>query len=246
MGILVAGDLLALWERGWPLHSIDRALAVLAEALPERHADELADLPLGQRDALLLRARGETLGDRIEAQDVCPACGERVEVQLSCQALASSGTPGEAPQGRWTLEHDGCKVTLRPLDSRDAAAAARCADLESARATLLGLAIVAARCAGRDVSADELPTAVIAAAAASVADNDPGAEIEFRLRCPSCGHAWDDTLDVASFVWAEIADRAQRVLLDVDALARAYGWREPDILALSEERRAAYLALAGS
>jgi hypothetical protein len=32
--------------------------------------------------------------------------------------------------------------------------------------------------------------------------------------------------------------------MEVDALARAYGWREADILALSPARRAAYLELA--
>jgi hypothetical protein len=31
----------------------------------------------------------------------------------------------------------------------------------------------------------------------------------------------------------------------VDALARAYGWRESDILALSAPRRRAYLELTG-
>jgi hypothetical protein len=34
-------------------------------------------------------------------------------------------------------------------------------------------------------------------------------------------------------------------LLDVDALARAYGWSEPQVLALSATRRAAYLQLIG-
>jgi hypothetical protein len=32
-------------------------------------------------------------------------------------------------------------------------------------------------------------------------------------------------------------------LHEVDLLARAYGWTEPEVLALSEARRAAYLRL---
>jgi len=45
------------------------------------------------------------------------------------------------------------------------------------------------------------------------------------------------------FFWAELAAEAKRLLREVDALARAYGWREADILALSSQRRHAYLEL---
>mgnify|MGYP001788484044 CR=1 FL=1 len=39
---------------------------------------------------------------------------------------------------------------------------------------------------------------------------------------------------------------AERVLLDVDALARCYGWTESEVLRLSPTRRAAYLQLAAA
>ena len=35
--------------------------------------------------------------------------------------------------------------------------------------------------------------------------------------------------------------RAQRLLMEVHLLARAYGWREADILGMSPARRNAYL-----
>ena len=62
--------------------------------------------------------------------------------------------------------------------------------------------------------------------------------------CPACGAAYVADLDVAGFVWAELRASAQRLLGEVDTLARAYGWTEPDVLALGERRRAAYLELA--
>ena len=37
--------------------------------------------------------------------------------------------------------------------------------------------------------------------------------------------------------------RARALLAAVHTLARAYGWSEPDVLALSEQRRAAYLEM---
>jgi hypothetical protein len=73
---------------------------------------------------------------------------------------------------------------------------------------------------------------------------DPLAEARVQLTCPGCGHEWDDTLDLALFVWAEVEARAKRLLLDVHQLARAYGWTEGEILALSERRRRFYLDTA--
>ena len=63
------------------------------------------------------------------------------------------------------------------------------------------------------------------------------------VTCAACGANFQSDLDVAAFVWTEVEAHARRVLLDVDILARAYGWTEGDVLALSEARRAAYLRL---
>jgi len=238
----LAGDaLLALWERGATLHPIDRALHVLAYAAPGRDPEALARLPLGVRDALLLAARRATLGERIEAQDACPACGERIEVALACSALAAGEAP---PSPEWPLEAAGYRLRLRPLDSHDAAASAQAGDVAAARALLLARCVVAAERDGESVPPAAFPEAVAAAAAASLAAHDGAAELMLSLACPRCGHAWSSVLDVASFVWTELVARAQHLLRDVHALARAYGWREADILALSDARRAAYLALA--
>ena len=53
-------------------------------------------------------------------------------------------------------------------------------------------------------------------------------------------------MNAGDVLWSELQSRAERLLLDVDALARAYGWTEPEILALSSTRRAAYLQLTGA
>jgi hypothetical protein len=39
---------------------------------------------------------------------------------------------------------------------------------------------------------------------------------------------------------------AERVLLDVHALARAYGWTESEVLRLTPARRSAYLQMAAA
>ena len=61
---------------------------------------------------------------------------------------------------------------------------------------------------------------------------------------PACGGAWQGVLEVIDFLWAEIRTRARRLLQEIDALARAYGWREAEILALSDARRGLYVQMA--
>ena len=234
-------DLLALWERGLPLHSIDRALVVIAQALPEHGHEELARLPLGVRDSLLLDVRKETFGDRVEACDTCSNCGMAVEVGLRCSALL---TGASAPPSEWPVEYGDYRVRVRPLDSLDAVAALGCANLEEARAELLARSVIAAEHLGRAVGPADLPADVADAVAASIGTHDPGAELQLALTCPSCGHTWVNVLDVATFVWAELAALAHGLLAEVHALARRYAWSEAEILAMSGSRRAAYLAMA--
>lgn len=65
---------------------------------------------------------------------------------------------------------------------------------------------------------------------------------EVWLDCPACAHHFLLLLDPGSLLAEELRMKAARLLGEVVALARAFGWREADILALSASRRAAYLA----
>jgi predicted DNA-binding transcriptional regulator AlpA len=72
---------------------------------------------------------------------------------------------------------------------------------------------------------------------------DPLADIRLGLICPACGHAWQVLFDIVTFFWSEIDAWARRTLREVHALARAYGWREAEILALTARRRQHYLEI---
>ena len=89
----------------------------------------------------------------------------------------------------------------------------------------------------------ELPMPVLDALSRHMEALDPGAGVSFALVCPQCGTCWDAQLDVGELVWQKLRAAAERLLLDVDALARAYGWTEPEVLRLSPVRRAAYLQM---
>jgi hypothetical protein len=76
-----------------------------------------------------------------------------------------------------------------------------------------------------------------------LAEADPLAEIQIALGCPTCANQYTEAIEIASFLWAEIEACAKRLLWEVHALATAYGWTEPDVLALSPARRALYLEM---
>ena len=69
------------------------------------------------------------------------------------------------------------------------------------------------------------------------------ADLVIDVACPECGEATRAELDIASYLWTELDAWARDVLLDVHLLATAYGWSEPEILALSPTRRRYYLEL---
>jgi hypothetical protein len=230
---LSSADVLAVWERGRTGSLPERALDLLAAAgdvaEPER-------MPVGERDARLLELRERSFGPDLDATATCPACGERLDVELEIGDLAVAGTgDGESLElatGERTLR-------FRMPTAADLVAVAAAADVDGARALLLE------RCVS-EPPAGELASDEVDAIAARMAEADPGAWRELALVCPECGHDWTAPFDIVSFLCAEIDACALRLIRDVHALARAYGWREGDVLALSAARRAAYLELAGA
>lgn len=244
MRALAAQQILDVWEAGRAAHPLDRALALLSAALPGRTRDELAALSLGRRDAVLLRLRAATFADALPCATACPACPERLEFDLSCRALLDATMVGDADT--CVVEQDGYRVRARAPGSLDVAAIVGCATVDEARRGLLERCVLEASGPSGLVDVSELAPAIHEAIGHAMLALDPGAEIAIDLECPACRTRWSAVLDVPVVLWAEIADRARRLLLEVHLLARAYGWREPDVLALSAARRATYLDMVSA
>ena len=242
---LAASDILDVWEWGNSRHTIDRALLILAAAVPGTPPERLSALTIGQRDAGLLAVHAETFGSGIAGFDRCPSCSAELEFSISKDELDLSAN-ADGDNLPFTVEIDHFQLKLRCPDSRDLAASAVCADVPAARRLLLERVVVEARQQGKDVAAADLPDAIADAVSDRLAEQDPQADIRIALVCPDCGHAWDSVLDVATFLWTEVSASARRLLSEVHTLARAYGWREADILAIGPARRQAYLQMAGS
>lgn len=226
--------ILDVWEAGRQQHELDRALTLLAAAHPELSREQLADLTVGERDAQLLRLRIAMFGGSAGGTSECPQCAERVEFSLDTRALADAERFEESVR---EIEINGSSVRFRLPTTRDLAEAVTAQDQSG------GVRRLIEQCVIEPGLPDELSEDIIAALSDAMVKADPKAEIIISLGCPNCAKHWELLFDVAHFLWIEIATHAQRLVHEIDALARAYGWTEREILSLSAQRRRIYLEL---
>jgi uncharacterized protein (UPF0212 family) len=231
--------LLTAWEQGASQPMMARALGLLASAHPERSLAEWARVTIGVRDRELLQLRERLFGSDLEATAKCPVCGERLEFAFSTRDVMTPALPAMGEGQSVQVEAGGYEILCH---------APVCADLADAPdpATLLGRCIETVKRSGENVRVNALPEEAVEAIGQALRQADPQAEVQIALNCPACGHEWQSIFDIAVFLWGEIEDWAQRLLLDVHLLASAYGWSERDILAMSPRRRGLYLEMAGA
>jgi hypothetical protein len=244
MRALSAHEIIEVWETGEDQHVVDRALTLLEAACPERTREELAALSVGQRDASLLSLRERTFGPRLNGFIECPRCSERLEFEVAVSELRVAAP--EVREAEQELLTGDLVLRFRLPDSRDLAAALDRPDVDAARRTLVQRCVLFASCDGVSVGYSELPAEAITELAGRMAEWDPQAEVLLDLRCLECGNVWHALFDIAVFLWGELTARARRLLDEINSLARAYGWRESDILSLSARRRRYYLELANA
>jgi hypothetical protein len=236
--VLTTFDLLFLWEKGLEQLPVECAVDVLERALPGgRDAMEL--LPIGRRDRLLLEVRERTFGSRMNAVTECMVCAARIEMQFDANEVKAAEATVD---GAIELKCGEYRMRLRVPDSRDVMAASAMPG-ETGVAELFDRCVVEAWRGGTVVSARELPLEVADMAVAKIAEADPQADIKLAVDCPECGARNRMPLDIGTYLWREIEMFSMRLLREVDALARAYGWDERRILEMSSVRRRCYLEM---
>ena len=242
-----AAGLLRVWEEQRAAHPLVRALHLLAAARPERGYDAWSHAPIGDRDAALLAVHEHLFGSALHATIACPHCGERLESSFHALDMRGSGIAPEAPAAELRLCEAGYAIDYRLPTSDDLLSlAASPGEPEAPALKLLRRCVSRAQRGADGIDVAALPEAVVAELGDRMARQDPGADVRIVLDCPACGTAWQARFDIVSYLWGEIEDWAQRMLADVHALARAYGWSERAILRLGPLRRQAYLDMVAA
>jgi hypothetical protein len=236
---LTPATVLELWEAGLGGSPAARADLLLASAVANRRDDgpgeDLEDWSVGRRDRALLehycppRAVLDAVAD-------CPSCGSVLDVAVDTRALVADSSADPVTVG--VGDHE---VVVRALTVGDLRSLPVGASPEPLRSALLDRCVVRATCAGREIPPRELPAVVVDRIESALDELDPGGDLEVVLTCGDCGKTWAETLDPVRFAWSALESSARRLATDVHHLARAYGWSEQDILALSAFRRHLYV-----
>ena len=248
MDTLSQASLLNLWEAGRQLHPLDRGLLAI-EATGSQLSSEVADWTLGQRNRALVELHASEFGRRLHGYTDCHACGEQLEFEVDATTLARSGETRCAPY----IKFHGLRYRLPT--SRDLAALTVECSSESGGESVAELAArrLVERCRLATETEDTqreapgiqpaLSDTDLDAIGEQMAAADPLAEILLHFDCPACNASFEESLDLTSFLWAQLEHKALGLLREVHTLASAYGWSEAEILALTPARRAAYLEM---
>jgi hypothetical protein len=233
-----ARSLLDAWERGRLESPGERALTLLAAADERAPRSQLRSLTVGARDRQLLELRRELFGTAVDAVVSCPRCGDQAELHFEVDAILVDA--GEPRRSHVEVETEAGQLRVRLPTADDLAAAHAPADPDRALTVLLERLLLPAGDAPPP-PAGELSAGTIDRIGTALAAADPQADMTFDVGCPACGTEYRTPFDVVAFVWGELGDWAVRLLGEVHTLARAYGWREQDTLALSPARRRFYI-----
>jgi len=250
-----AADLLSVWERVLGRPPVHQALALLEAAYPECPPERLAGLSIGQRDSYLLALHEHWFGPGLTGVTTCPQCQAPVELGFSVSDIRVTQPPETTvpsqPSRAISMRAEGYAVQLRLPTSLDLMSMGR--DMEAAEGAgeqLLRRCLLSAVRESRDgevvpVDVAQLPAMLIDAIAGEVNAADPQADTRLGLSCPACAHSWHAAFDIVTYLVTEVHAWARRQLSEIHDLARAYGWSEAEILAMTPTRRRAYLELLG-
>lgn len=235
-----AATLLHAWERGAEQGPTVRGLLLLAAALPGAAPGELASCRIGQRDSLLLEMRERLFGPDLECVSNCAHCGERIELAFPMDGIRA----GHGREEMFEAQAEGWRATFRLPTSADLLAVEAERDAAAAEKMLLRRCLIGVTSLdGAELEPGELPATLVAAIDTRMGELDSQAQVVLDITCAACSRAARAIFDIVTHLWSEIDCWARGLTREIHAIASAYGWNEPQILALTPARRRAYLDL---
>lgn len=229
----------------WTTAVLGRSLQRLGPWAPVP-AQVIRGLCVGDREALMLQVRQLTLGDRLDCVTACPACAQRLDLDLRVSELLVPAYPHHAIRYDTTLSGpDGaCHVRFRLVTGEDQETVAATArhDVPAAAATLLRRCVLGvSRNGDPELPVADWPPDLETQLSERINELDAQAEMRLDLRCPECEQAFQAGLDAAACFRRELSGRARDWYQEVHLLAYHYQWSEASILALPPTRRRRYV-----
>ncbi len=202
---------LDLYEAGMTAAPVERA------ALLHAAAGGAADAPLGEVDRRLWSWLAARFSGPFDAVATCSKCEAGMEFSLP----------------------DGFDIPGETTDSVQVSYGKQSFSIRMPRLADIRAGALDPRVLCPEAPWDKASFRTKAEAALEAAD--PGLRITLSLECGACGSGQQPVFDVGAFVWGHVESSAQRLVRDVAVLARAFGWSEGEIAAMSPSRRALYL-----
>jgi len=207
--------------------------------------DIVRRLSVGDREALLLHLRRLALGERMPCVLECPACREKLDLDLAVSELLvpSYDRVTDTHELSVAVGDNSYRVRFRLPNGADQEQAAQFASSPDAATELILRRCIQEVVGDGEISAERIPTPLADRIAAAMAELDPQAELAFDLTCPTCAHGFQLGLDVAGYLYRELGRNEADLYRDVHLLALHYHWSENAILRLSRRTRLMYLDL---
>jgi hypothetical protein len=239
--MILERDLLAFWESGLNKSLIERSLLLVSLSHPAYEINQIAAMPIGKRDVHLLEIREKFFGPIFESTADCPKCSQKTEWEMNIDTLMALPSSSLDNQLSHSLEYNGNHIKFRLPNSTDIIEVMAPGKGISKEEELLR------RCIEPDslpsAFSHELPEDLISAIAQKIEVLDPQADMTIAISCPECGHNWEMTFDIMSYLWAELDDWATNLMHDIYLLAKNFGWSENDILEMGSFRRGLYIKM---
>lgn len=230
---------------------LSRCVAQLGQA-EKVDKDQVRDLSMGDREALLLHIRRLTFGDRMPCVLRCAACDAPMDLDLNVSNLLVPTEDAAQQHYEEMFSCDGARfrVSFHVPTGADVEEAIQSG---SGRVDNAGLELLA-RCiesVEREDGTEEFtaiqdhewPSQLVEQLSRRLAEVDAQAEIQLQLTCPACKCEFSSFFDVTGYMVRELEARERQLYQDVHQLALAYHWSENEILHMSSRKRKLYLEL---
>jgi hypothetical protein len=238
-------QLLRLWEDGLHQSLLEKTVRLLATSCDTKDVSLVSRISIGERDARLLQLREWMFGRQLKNMSACPVCGQLTEWETKTTDLRLQQWPQELAERKYSLDIKEYTVVFRLPHSGDMAKAI--ADKEYRNNDrIFRDCILEVRCNEQETAKELIPDDICTAVEKRMSEEDPQADIQMKISCPSCSHEWETRFDIMSYLWTEINNWARRILRDIYLLARTFHWSEKDILSMTAQRRQLYLQMIGT